>query len=381
MTNYIKILSAGCLIATVTSCGNGSFKGKESSTNPRRSANTTPNRPVAVNPDQPSTPDAVLGSANPTGLTACNAMSLELNGQLNARSIETKRELEHGGGSLYGMFNIERKYVRGTGRLQPIVKFSGNAATWRVSGRYIDDPSTPTVSFDIPSKGDGIVHEVEMRKMVPVISEQTRIDLVVEAVNKEGEVVGDTCVIYIVVSSPIVLDFSVSQVFKTESILQSNVYFDLNGDGSKERVGWISKDTALLVWDRNHNGTIESGEELFGEHTAGTRFENGYLALKNYDLNRDGVIDNKDPIFSELALWFDHNIDGVAKESEIESLSARKVTGISAAYKKLPIDTTPLANQVRFASKFFGPAHCPKSGCNSYDVFFATMSARLNARK
>ena len=49
--------------------------------------------------------------------------------------------------------------------------------------------------------------------------------------------------------------------------LASNVYFDHDGDGVLTRTGWAGRDDALLVWDRNGNGFIDTGAELFGDFT------------------------------------------------------------------------------------------------------------------
>ncbi|WP_333839787.1 hypothetical protein [Pelomicrobium sp.] len=70
--------------------------------------------------------------------------------------------------------------------------------------------------------------------------------------------------------------------------LASNVYFDHDGDGVLTRTGWAGKDDALLVWDRNANGLIDTGVELFGDFTVlpnGTLAPNGFAALAALDAN------------------------------------------------------------------------------------------------
>jgi hypothetical protein len=68
--------------------------------------------------------------------------------------------------------------------------------------------------------------------------------------------------------------------------------------------------TPWLALDRNHNGTIDSGAELFGSNTPlpdGTIARNGFVALASLDANHDGLIDARDPEFHSLLLWADHD--------------------------------------------------------------------------
>ncbi|MCV6603008.1 MAG: hypothetical protein OIF54_15855 [Cohaesibacter sp.] len=80
----------------------------------------------------------------------------------------------------------------------------------------------------------------------------------------------------------------------------STAYFDLNGDGIREKVAWISPDDAILVHDKNSNGQIDGISEVFGN---GQR--DGFEELADYDSNKDRIIDAKDAKFSELRLWQD----------------------------------------------------------------------------
>ena len=72
--------------------------------------------------------------------------------------------------------------------------------------------------------------------------------------------------------------------------LNANIYFDHDGDGVLTKTGWVGKDDALLVWDRNANGRIDTGAELFGDFTPlpnGTLAPNGFAALAALDSNGD----------------------------------------------------------------------------------------------
>ncbi len=110
------------------------------------------------------------------------------------------------------------------------------------------------------------------------------------------------------IPSPIVLDLNGDGV--TTTALTSGAYFDHAGDGFAEQTAWVSPEDGLLVRDLNHNGTIDTGAELFGNNTKlanGQKAANGFLALADLDTNKDGKIDASDTAFSELQVWKDAN--------------------------------------------------------------------------
>jgi hypothetical protein len=81
--------------------------------------------------------------------------------------------------------------------------------------------------------------------------------------------------------------------------------------------------------DRNHDGSINGGTELFGEGTNlanGQKASNGYQALAELDSNADGVVNTSDSGFADLMVWVDDNSDGVSASTELHSLSSLGIT-------------------------------------------------------
>ncbi len=102
---------------------------------------------------------------------------------------------------------------------------------------------------------------------------------------------------------PLVLDLNGDGI-QTIAI-DAGTYFDHNGDGFAELTGWVDSGDGLLVMDRNGDGFINDGKELFGDQTIlgdGTRAANGFEALAELDNNEDGIIDASDAGFSQLGV-------------------------------------------------------------------------------
>jgi Ca2+-binding EF-hand superfamily protein len=131
--------------------------------------------------------------------------------------------------------------------------------------------------------------------------------------------------------SPIVINFNEGGYQLTGS--NSPVFFDMPGNGHPAFMGWTAAgaDEAFLWLDRNHNGRVTSGAELFGNFTPlrnGQFAKNGFEALREFDSNNDGVIDNRDSIWSQLMLWRDLNHNGISEAGEVVPLQGNGVISI-----------------------------------------------------
>lgn len=88
------------------------------------------------------------------------------------------------------------------------------------------------------------------------------------------------------------------------SISDQNFFFDLDSDGREEKISAPGNGTGFLAYDKNGDGIINNGNELFG-----TKSGNGFKDLSEYDLDNNGWIDENDEIFYKLKVWL-KNEDG-----------------------------------------------------------------------
>ena len=133
---------------------------------------------------------------------------------------------------------------------------------------------------------------------------------------------------------PLALDLD-GDGLETRSVSDERpVYFDHDGDGVRTATGWIAADDGLLVLDRNNNGIIDDGSELFGDNTAlmsGGTASDGFAALADQDSNRDGVVNRDDAGWSRLRIWRDFNQDGQSDKTELFSPEQLDITSLTLA--------------------------------------------------
>jgi hypothetical protein len=142
--------------------------------------------------------------------------------------------------------------------------------------------------------------------------------------------------------SPILLDLDRNQFH----LSPGPILFDFNGDGIKERTAWTSENSTdgFLYFDRDDNGQLDNGTELFGNSTplmSGLSAANGFLALAEFDQtefggNGDGIINPLDSVYAALRVWIDENADAQFEQVESFWLSDLGIAAIDLSYKEYP---------------------------------------------
>lgn len=137
---------------------------------------------------------------------------------------------------------------------------------------------------------------------------------------------------------PLVLNFG----GKSCELTEDRIAFDLNADGLLEQIPGLAAGSCFLVFDRNGNGKADDGSELFG-----VRSGNGFADLDTLDKDRNGWIDEADPVWNQLALWSGDRLVSLA-ERGVGAL----YTGAVDAPFSLKTAANELLGQIRMAGLY-----------------------------
>lgn len=170
--------------------------------------------------------------------------------------------------------------------------------------------------------------------------------------------------------TPLVLSFDSAPVEFT----QPSGAFDVMGVGMSLGNDWVSAATPWLVLDRNGNGTVDDGSELFGSMTrlgSGERAPHGFAALAELDQNGDAAVTPSDASFTELLLWRDVDQNRQSTPNELAPLADSGVRELSLRYTRAPRCTATSCEVERAGFQFFDDLGREQRG-TLIDVHFQT---------
>jgi EF hand domain-containing protein len=171
--------------------------------------------------------------------------------------------------------------------------------------------------------------------------------------------------------SPIILDLG-ENGYRLTSI-SGGVHFDLRNDGRKVQMAWtrLGVENAFLALDRNGNGQIDNGSELFGNYTPlrnGALAANGFVALAELDRNHDGLINPSDPVWPKLLLWIDRNHDGFSTGDEVQRVSNSIIVALETDHQTIR-KKDQWGNLFRYKARFWFHQNGRRQHRVYYDVF------------
>ena len=126
---------------------------------------------------------------------------------------------------------------------------------------------------------------------------------------------------------PIVLDLD-GDGLELVALEDSTAFYDINGDGYRERMAWASADDGFLAYDKDGDGTISAHDELsFVSYVEGAQTD--LEGLAHFDTNGNGQLDSGDAEWSKFRVWQDLDQDGVSDPGELRTLAEAGITSIS----------------------------------------------------
>lgn len=165
----------------------------------------------------------------------------------------------------------------------PVIGTTGSGTIWQritaTSGFYTEAESTTFATTGIVRTADGRDINFNME-----ISMSRTFTASINSLEVESYIKTDPLIIN--------LDTDIG------SVSDQKFFFDLDADGKEEEISFAGKGSGFLALDRNGDGKINNGSELFG-----TKSGDGFKDLAAYDEDGNGWIDENDAIFSQLKIW------------------------------------------------------------------------------
>lgn len=119
------------------------------------------------------------------------------------------------------------------------------------------------------------------------------------------------------------------------SLSNNKFSFDIDSDGKKDQISLLKNGNGFLALDKNNNGIIDNGNELFG-----TKSGDGFADLSKYDDDKNGWIDANDKIFDKLRIW--HKTD---TKDELLALGEVGIGAIFLGNTKTPFSLKSSSNE------------------------------------
>lgn len=170
-----------------------------------------------------------------------------------------------------------------TGAELPVIGTTGSGTIWQritaTSGFYTEAESTTFATTGIVRTADGRDINFNME-----ISMSRAFTASINSLEVESYIKTDPLIIN--------LDTDIG------SVSDQKFFFDLDADGKEEEISFAGKGSGFLALDRNGDGKINDGSELFG-----TKSGDGFKDLAAYDEDGNGWIDENDAVFSQLKIW------------------------------------------------------------------------------
>ena len=131
---------------------------------------------------------------------------------------------------------------------------------------------------------------------------------------------------------PLVVNFDKISAELSENRIQ----FDIDADGELDSINQLSSGSGYLALDKNKNGIIDDGTELFGALSG-----NGFSDLSSYDSNADGRIDSNDAVYNQLQIW----VQEAPKDQQLISLKEKNIDSLFLAHTPTPFELYAGNNQ------------------------------------